>query len=50
MHTDTRFVKCTFVGEEMDVFCLSGSCGAKSKCGRRRWVSAKWETIQARPT
>ena len=29
MHTETRFVKCTFVGakEEVDVFCVRGTCG-----------------------
>ena len=46
MHTNTRSVKCTFVGakEELDVFCVCGSCGTKR--GMRRWVSAKLETIQ----
>ena len=50
MHRDTRSVKCIFVGaeEEMDVFCVCGSCGAKR--GMRRWVSAEMQTIQAWPT
>ena len=50
MHTDTRSVKCTFVGakEEVDVFCVCGSCGTKR--GMRRWVSANLETIQGWPT
>ena len=49
MHTDTRSVNCTFVGakEEMDVFCVCGSSGAKR--GMRRWVSAELETIQGWP-
>ena len=49
MHADTRCVKCTFVGakEQMDVFCVCGSCGAKH--GIRRWVSAELVSIQAWP-
>ena len=47
MRTDTRSIKCTFVGarEEVVVFCVCGSCGAKR--GMRRWVLAELETIQA---
>ena len=39
MHTKTCSVKCTFVGakEEVDVFCLYGTCGTKR--GMWRWVS-----------
>ena len=50
MHTNTRSIKCTFVGakEKVDVSCACGSCGAKR--GMRRWVSAELETVQAWPT
>ena len=36
MHTETCYVKCTFVGtkEEVDVFCVCGTCG--TKCGMQR--------------
>ena len=51
MHTETRSVKCTFVGakEEVDVFSVSGPCGTK-RCIRGGGGSAKLETIQRWPT
>ena len=50
MHTETRSVKCTFVGakEEVDVSCVCGTCGTKR--GMRRWVPAELEIIQGWPT
>ena len=50
MHTQIRFVKCTFVGakEEVDVFCVCGTCGTNR--GMRRWVPADLESIQGWPT
>ena len=45
-----RAVKCTFVGakEEVDVFCVCGTCGTKR--GMQRWVPAELEIIQGWPT
>ena len=50
MHRETRCVKCIFVDakEEVDVFCVCGTCGTKR--GMRRWVSTELETMQGWPT
>ena len=43
-------LKCTFLGakEEVDVLCVSGTCGTNG--GLWRWVLAEFESIQGWPT
>ena len=50
MHPHTHSVQCTFVGakEEVDVFCVCGTCGTKR--GMWKWVQADLESIRGWPT